>query len=415
MTRLLRFPTAVVLSDLHIADPTIAALDDFGRDDEFARLLGETIPARIGGPTTLILNGDFLDFVRVLPDLARDSPGDLFGATEEQSCEKFKAIARGHPAVFDAIKVHLEGGGHVRLLPGNHDPDFYWDGVQDLFRAALGNPGAPEYFFVAEGEIRERGVYIEHGHQRSFDNRFGIWPGPFVIDPSGVRRLERPWGTMFLDRVFNDVAQRYSFTNRIYPIAQLALIALRSQLSRQPASRRLLARLVAFFGTKGHRLIAGHFLGREPVKAGTPPMTVGGFEAFVARVLPDLDSEERASIAAEAASLARPGDASIAGSLLSSDYFLGGGGDESGMMRHAEWLFEAGDIELFVYGHTHDLVDGKGQARPVFNTGCWLPRAQISYDPTLTWDQLHDVPCREDIRYLLIEFGETPTAELIPI
>jgi hypothetical protein len=291
-----------------------------------------------------------------------------------------------------------------------------------LLRAALGGAGPPEYIFVSEAEIHEQGLHIEHGHQRSFDNRFGMWPvGPFFDDAEGRRRLERPWGTLFLDLIYNDIAQRYPFTNRVYPIARLALIALRSQISWRPASRRLLAHLVAFFLTKGKRSIASHLLEVQPAEVPAAAVPLDEIEAFLAREVPGLPDDARAEVATEAARLI---DGSEDDSDASPPVFEGflQGGDEEGLDQHAKWVLESGDVQLIVFGHTHVLVDGNlelvnGPDRPerVFNTGCWIPRTEIPANPWPSWQDLAELPIEEEIRYLLVNLTNPPTAQLLPI
>jgi hypothetical protein len=148
-------------------------------------------------------------------------------------------------------------------MPGNHDIDLHFPGVLGAIRAALGNPGDPSFSFVAEGTIRERRIYVEHGNQYSYDNRFEHWSSPIVTDPEGKLRIERPWGTMFMDLVYNDIEELYPFVNKVYPHGALARIVARIVRDDPKVPLRALAQLVAFLASRGKRMIWEHLMGEE--------------------------------------------------------------------------------------------------------------------------------------------------------
>lgn len=257
----LAHPHVAVISDLHLGDPENPALEDFDRDEAFERLLDEEIAARLGWPATLVIAGDFIDFPQVLPELARHPHGDRFGTTEAESLRRFLRVCDGHPSVFAALDRFVARGGQVCLLPGNHDPDYHWPAVEAALRAKIGGHSPPAFVFVAGGAIHERGLYIEHGNQYAFDNRFDEWTRPILAAPDGLR-LERPWGTLFMDLVYNDAEAMYPFLNRIYPHEALAAIVARSCIGGQ-VSLVLLARIVAFMLRRGKRFAWERLLGGE--------------------------------------------------------------------------------------------------------------------------------------------------------
>ncbi|MBZ5715858.1 metallophosphoesterase [Nannocystis pusilla] len=118
--------------------------------------------------------------------------------------------------MFQALADFIRAGNQVCLLPGNHDPNYHWPAVEAALRTAIGNPCSPHFMFVAGGEIHERGIHIEHGNQYSYDNCFDHWDRPILDAPDGPR-LERPWGTLFMDLVYNDAEAAHRTLNRIYP------------------------------------------------------------------------------------------------------------------------------------------------------------------------------------------------------
>ena len=415
--------TVVVISDLHVGDPVDDRLDDFDRDEEFVHLLSDVIPQEVGWPVTLIINGDFIDFAQVLPELGRHSAGDRFGVTDDRSLLKIQRVINGHPLVFSALKGFIERGGQVLILPGNHDIDFHWSDVFAVFRKSLGDAPVPHLLFVKEGELQEQGIYIEHGNQYSFDNWFEFWREPIRIAPDNRLRLERPWGTLFMDLVYNDIEDLYPFVNKIYPHSKLAWTALRSVCSDEKVSARAIARLVAFFLTKGRRFIQGRLLGEE-----------GGKEVFVDYASPEnvgaflkgLEinaSETRLTDIVCETSMLLPKLESAA--LDYTEEFLPGylgQTDEWGMSNRQMELLKSGEIVLVAFGHTHVPLDGnlappwsQKDPRRVFNTGSWMPQIKISEYESPNWTELYLREQVNDIRYLVIDLTQTPTGRLLSL
>lgn len=404
-THILDNPRIAVISDLHVGDPQNPALEDFDSDEAFDHLLANEIPERLGWPATLVIAGDFIDFPQVLPELARHPYGDRYGTTEAESLQRFVRVRDGHPKVFAALGQFIRRGGQVCLLPGNHDPDYHWPAVEAELRAAIGRPSAPAFVFVASGAIHEQGLYIEHGNQYAFDNRFDEWARPILASPDGPR-LERPWGTLFMDLVYNDAEAMYPFLNRIYPHGALAAIIARSCADGQ-VSLKLLARLVAFMLRRGKRFAWERLLGDGEAPAARDT------DGLLRSLAPQLGDTDRAKLAALVAVEMR-GEKALAGPLPG----LLGRDDDHGMTRRATELLLSGAATIVVFGHTHVLVDdhapfGAGDPRRVFNTGSWMPRVVVD---GLTRPSFTDVAglniTGHELRFLAIEIGDPPRARL---
>lgn len=430
MADLIRHDVAVVISDVHVADPTNKELDDFVRDDDFARLLTEVIPREAGGAAALIINGDFIDFPQVLPELGRNNLGPRFGATQDESERRLRRVIKGHPRVFKSLETFLEKGGQVLVVPGNHDADLHWPSVFQILREAVGGYPEPQLTFISSGEIDERRIHIEHGHQYSFDNKFKNWKHPFVRGADGVERLERPWGTFFMDVIYNGIEQRYSFINQVHPKRRLAWAAIRSFRDDESVGPSVIGNLLLFFIRHGKRYLLEHLLGRR-----VDEVSPQGVEELLQSFGPGGSPQRLRAIAedamrAQAENLVEQDAAS--GMLLlgleegegSGDEravrWLLGRDDDRGMKKRERELLRSGEVDIVVFGHTHAPLDGnklpprRGAADPrrVFNTGSWMPAVLIGEGEQPRWGDLQSYPHINDIRYLVINLRPRPQARL---
>jgi hypothetical protein len=107
----------LVVSDFHLGkgpyreDGSVNVLEDFRQDGKFAQFLdyhsdGEWKDAEV----ELIVNGDFLNHLSLDLDGRRQAE-----ITELRCVETTEAILRGHPLVFDALDVDVEGRPRARL------------------------------------------------------------------------------------------------------------------------------------------------------------------------------------------------------------------------------------------------------------------------------------------------------------
>lgn len=206
----------VIVSDFHIGEGFLpekrvyARTENFFQDRAFYALLQHLDQdyAGSGRRITLVLNGDFLDFLRIrsLPAddehkvfqrywrwLGRYVTDDDFtineyeknyglSSQELKSVWKLRRIYKGHPVVFEALAEFIMQGHRLILTKGNHDLEFYWPKVQNEFRKLLASKlparnsvykGAIERLrfidenvtFCQRAVVVENTIYIEHGHQ----------------------------------------------------------------------------------------------------------------------------------------------------------------------------------------------------------------------------------------------------------
>lgn len=213
-----------IISDLHLCDGT--ALDDFQPDDErslVSLLFGLSRDSR----TMLIINGDFIDFVQIQP---RPSMwhGPTLDASEDESLEKLEHAFRAHGPVFDALGRFVALGNTLRFHIGNHDIDLLWPRVQTRICERLGLPATHPAVTFGEFYLHA-GLYVEHGHQADPVNSFPTQPALIHTDPCGVPRLERCWGTRFVEEFYNAIERLdgCAMLDNVRPRMQAAVIIIK--------------------------------------------------------------------------------------------------------------------------------------------------------------------------------------------
>jgi UDP-2,3-diacylglucosamine pyrophosphatase LpxH len=171
------------------------------------------------GGAKLIINGDFIDFPQIPLDGKRSiPPNDFLGTTEAESLHRLECAIAGHLEEFEALKHFLSRSGNTLfLLAGNHDIDFCWQRVLKRFRQHIGATNRNFRFGMA---YKEGGVYATHGHQYSHENRIDA-PIDFTFN-----RLHSCWGTLFVERFFNRVEDRYPMLDNARPTWKAALSAI---------------------------------------------------------------------------------------------------------------------------------------------------------------------------------------------
>lgn len=217
----------VIISDLHIGEGYLQSRRAYSRAERFfsdeafrnflekiheenLRAAGAATPK----PLKLIINGDFLDFVRAksVPDeherrlfhryfrrlglMRKEEDFEIhpqenkYGLKPEQhkSVWKLHRICQGHPLVFEGLAQFIAAGNRLVIIKGNHDLEFYWPAVQEEFvkllaamwperafePAGKNRPRSPlrrcrqiraNVEFCQRAYIVENQLYIEHGHQ----------------------------------------------------------------------------------------------------------------------------------------------------------------------------------------------------------------------------------------------------------
>ncbi len=184
----------LVVSDFHLGSgvrlPNGApnAMEDFPFDNRFKEFLEYYSADKYAEhEVELIFNGDMMNLIQV--DYHGHYP---VAVTETVSTAKMKAVIKGHPVFFKALKKFLSVKRRtMTYVIGNHDQELFWKATRAVFEEAVGTEIVWKNFFhVTEG------VHIEHGHQFEAINRVDP-TRPFLTEHLSEPILNLPWGTLF--------------------------------------------------------------------------------------------------------------------------------------------------------------------------------------------------------------------------
>lgn len=220
----------IVLSDLHLGDGLFLSngeknsKENFYFDRELVELINFFSKDKYASaPVELILNGDILDFLTV-----HYKNKYLNFISEDIALFKLQAIIDGHPKVFKALEEFLnKPNKKVTYIIGNHDADFFFPALQELFIETIGQGLnndkvkfiSKEPFYQVDGNIQ-----IHHGHQFEAMHNHN-YEDPFLIDKKGRKILNLPWGSLYVMNVVNRFKIQRDYLDKVSPISLMLLYA----------------------------------------------------------------------------------------------------------------------------------------------------------------------------------------------
>jgi UDP-2,3-diacylglucosamine pyrophosphatase LpxH len=278
-----------VISDLHMAAGLNAngnydGTENFFADKSLSRFLDHIrrlIPENRKG--LLIINGDFVDFLRIrniprtsqefisweeiLSQLGIDrSSSDLeksinkkeikygLGTEDYKSVWKLHICANGHRLVFESLATWLMNGHELIITKGNHDLEWFWRPVRDFLRMRfaeslsarmdrsakdlLENIVAPQVHFADDSLVIDDKIYIEHGHR--YEN-FTTVDGPPLL--GNGTQLNLPFGSFFNRYLINRVELAYPYIDDVRPRQNILPVLIRE---RFPLAVQLLFNYIPF-------------------------------------------------------------------------------------------------------------------------------------------------------------------------
>ncbi|MBK8910506.1 MAG: metallophosphoesterase [Chlorobi bacterium] len=263
----------IVISDLHIAeglhsDGRYTGPENFFYDDALARFLAD--PTNTARPTVLVINGDFVDFLRIIevpfdkngiPIMAQmqqwstllttigwggdASPAALrgsvsrrqrklgLGTSAPQSAWKLWLANHGHQLLFQSLASWLARGNQIVITKGNHDLEWYWPEVRNTLRLILAehiaannnNPSSiaqalqqvvlGRLHFIDDALLIEGSLYIEHGHR--YDRNARVIGPPTLPMKKVEPELNIPFGSFFNRYLLNRIERLHPFMDNVRP------------------------------------------------------------------------------------------------------------------------------------------------------------------------------------------------------
>lgn len=265
----------VVISDLHLASGTNTSGNFYGTENFFADNAFERFMQHIGGQpkqTVLIINGDFIDFLRITDypksdhelenwqeilqavgiDKSLQQLKESLGKKEREyglktndykSIWKLYKCANGHHKIFQQLAVWLIKGNTLIITKGNHDLEWYWPSVRKYFShlmQKLGGSTTPSslpLYFVDDTLIIDNKIYVRHGH--TYENDTEVKGEPTI----NAEELNLPFGSFFNRYLINRLELAYPFLDNVRPQQKILPILIRE---RFPLAIKVLLHYVPF-------------------------------------------------------------------------------------------------------------------------------------------------------------------------
>jgi hypothetical protein len=318
----------------------------------------------------------------------------------------------------------MEDGHAITIMAGNHDIDLLWEGVWELIFDAIYPPGAPgqlrrEPFSRTYGAAERGRIYVEHGHERDIQNCFGDQMAqPFAYDRYGVRRLKRCWGTLFVDRVYNQLERDRWFIDNVKPISRVIKLGLANDFAFTAGALALIAKFFLTSGASLHVISGGVLSADDEPAAPLPPEQRNG-SAIVETIADDelraalerrmVDPVFRAEFDQQVQqfderdwqSIAQGANQQPTLDQISNEpagaAVLGEGAEDAFRAAAREILEGDPRISTVIMGHTHAAIDGlidplylsDNRAGYYYNSGTWTWHLR-DRPSAYTWQEIAD-------------------------
>ncbi len=411
-----------VVSDLHLAegvgpDGQNEGTENFFADGAFQRFLEHAhdhLPE--GRKAVLMINGDFVDFMRIMhaPEHEEDfeawaailaqlgqpmTKEELAGSINDKErkhglkTHDFKSVWKlartvgGHAVLFDALACWVAREHHLVILEGNHDLEWHWPAVRNYLRLVLAQRIAagtamdpaealkervsPNVYFIDDAAVFDDELYIEHGHR--YDRRNTVL-GEKVLEDG--EELNIPFGSFFSRYLINHVELVYPFFDNIRPLDSLLPLLVRERFF---LALRLLFQHLPFALLVIPKRYYRYLLGRVLVLGLAVGVPVG---ILLWQIIPALPSLFSSGDGGGLGGFLR--EQAMQFGWLAVSYFLGRlvsyfqiAGPES-LAPQAREQFAQRPCRFVTFGHTHDPEQVEADGKWYYNTGTWVPVVELS-------------------------------------
>ncbi|TQF30569.1 hypothetical protein UNPA324_13820 [Bradyrhizobium sp. UNPA324] len=167
----------------------------------------------------LVIVGDFLELWQPPADIKCGGAGADLGCTIDEMAALVEKVAAEHAGDLGLLRAFAERGeNRLHIIVGNHDSTLRYAAIWNALGAAL-NAASGRINLVTEGVwISADGrILAEHGNQIGQDvNKYATWPA-ISRHVDGKDYIVRPWGELFVQRLFNDQERTYSIIDNLSP------------------------------------------------------------------------------------------------------------------------------------------------------------------------------------------------------
>ena len=167
----------------------------------------------------LIIVGDLLDLWQPPDSVKCKGRGDDLGCTVEEMKEIVSAVVSAHKNDFKSLRDFMnKGSNRIYLIPGNHDAALLLPDIWNIVSKELQVPDRRLTFVPSGIWISDDGkIFAEHGHQIGSDvNCYSRWP-KITATVNGKEFITRPWGELFVQRIFNEIEEGYPIIDNLIP------------------------------------------------------------------------------------------------------------------------------------------------------------------------------------------------------
>jgi UDP-2,3-diacylglucosamine pyrophosphatase LpxH len=211
------------ISDLHLGvgrrrDGTWDPTEDFRWPralEGFLKRISEDGHERVD----LVVVGDFLELWQPPPEIECKGLGFDLGCTLDEMGKLSELVVAAHPEEMGLLRRFAERGeNRLHLIPGNHDSTLRYQRVwRPVGEALHADSGRIELVDSGIWSSPDGKIVAEHGHQIGLDeNGYATWPD-ILRRRDQIDYVVRPWGELFVQRLFNEQEKIYEIIDNLMP------------------------------------------------------------------------------------------------------------------------------------------------------------------------------------------------------
>lgn len=167
----------------------------------------------------LVIVGDFLELWQPPPEIKCLGTSADLGCSIDEMAALVRKVVGEHAGDLDILRTFAERGeNRLHIIVGNHDSTLryqsVWKSLGEALNASSGRINLLTGGIWVSGDER---IVAEHGNQIGLDvNKYDTWPSISrrVADKDYIIR---PWGELFVQRLFNSQERTYSIIDNLSP------------------------------------------------------------------------------------------------------------------------------------------------------------------------------------------------------